>query len=89
MRPEPTSRVNKWGLASVVSLIFVIPAAGAVAAFSGGNGPASAVTGLIPLLVAMSSSVLAAKQGSRWCLVVSVLAAPWALLTLLLMTIGE
>jgi hypothetical protein len=89
MRPEPTSRVNKWGLASVVSLILVIPAAGASATFAGGNGLASDVTGMIFMLSAILFAVLAAKRGSRWWLVVSVLAAPWALLTLLLMTIGE
>ena len=86
---ERESDVNRWGIAALISLASVVPAAAALAALTGRNGGESDVLGLILQVSAMSCGVLAAKRGSRWWLTVSTVAALWFALTILLLTVPE
>jgi hypothetical protein len=80
---------NKWGGVSAVALVGAIPGAAAVAHVSPNHRSASDVTGLVLLLLSASCSVVGARRGSRWWLMVGGIAALWGLLVLLQMIVGE
>ena len=81
--------LNKWGVAAVVAMLAVLPVGIGVAALSGGSTPPSDLAGLSVMLVAMSFGVVASMRGSRWWLIVPVLAALWAALVVLQIAVGE
>jgi hypothetical protein len=78
--------VNKWGLTATLALLAVRPAAAATAVFSMRLSDAA---GLVLLLLATVSSVLAAKGGTRWWLVVSGVAVLWTGIVVLQIAVGE
>jgi hypothetical protein len=86
MTRNAAASVNKWGLTAILALLAVIPAAAATWAFS---IRLSDAVGLVLLLLATVSSVLAAKGGTRWWLVVSGVAALWAGIVVLQIAVGE
>ena len=81
--------LNKWGIAAIIALLAVLPAGFAVATLSGGNTPSSNFAALTVMLVAISCGFIASKRGSRWWLIVSVLATLWTCIVLLQMVLGE
>jgi hypothetical protein len=80
--------MNKWGMAAILALIAVLPVA-ALSRYVGESGTAADVPPFAPLLLAVLCSVAAARRGSRWWLVVTLLAALWGFVVLLQLTIGE
>jgi len=90
MGVERRSSFNGCGVAAIGSLAAVIPSAGLLDALMGRtNTPGDAVLGLTLQVSAISFGLIAARRGSRWWLAVSAVAALWATLTILLITIGE
>ena len=83
------SVLNKWGIAAVIALMAVLPTGFAVAALSGGNTPSSELAALGVMLVALSCGVIASNRGSRWWLIVPVLATLWICVVALQMVLGE
>jgi len=83
------SVLNKWGIAAATALVAVLPSAFAMAALSGGNTPSSALVPMVLLVVAASCGVVASKRGSRWWLVVPVLAMLWICVVMLQIVLPE
>jgi hypothetical protein len=86
MTTNAAASVNKWGLTGILALLAVLPAAAATAVFSMRLADAA---GLVLLLLAIVSSVRAAKRGTRWWLVVSGVAALWAGVVVVQIAVGE
>jgi hypothetical protein len=83
------SVLNRWGITAVLAMVAVLPAGFAVAALSGVNTPSSDFAALTVMHVAISCSIIASKLGSRWWLIVSVLATLWTCVVLVQMMLGE
>ncbi len=76
--------INRWGLASVIALVAVLPI-GALAWQVG--GPHTLVAEMPPVILMIAAvicSTAAAIRGSRGWLTITVVAAIWSLLTLFL-----
>jgi hypothetical protein len=82
-------QLNKWGVAAATALVLVIPASSVAFLIAGGNTPGTDVPGLILQLLAIWWSIVAARRGSRWWLVVSGLATLWCLSVVLQLAFGE
>ena len=81
------SVLNTWGVAAILALVAVVPAGAAVAALSG--GPQSDLVALSAVLVAIFCGVVASMRGSRWWLIVPMLATVWLGIGVLQMVVGE
>jgi len=79
--------MNKWGAVAVLALIAVLPIAGLTRYLV--EAPLADALSFAPLLLAIVCSLVAARRGRRWWLIVTVLAALWGFITLLQLTIGE
>lgn len=86
---EGTDVFNKWGVVSLCVLFATLPAAAVGALLPSAHRSSVDLIGLLLLLLSASSSVVAARRGSGWWLVVGGIAAPWGLLVLLQMIVGE
>jgi hypothetical protein len=83
MTPEQTSRLNRWGVAGILSLLASIPISEALAAVIGERSTASIVPAFILLLLSMTFGIVAASRGRRWWLIVTFRAAVLAFLAVL------
>jgi cytohesin len=79
---------NKRGLVSISALVGSLPGAAVVAQVLSQYRSFSDVTGLLLLMLSVSSSLVAASRGSRWWLVVGGIATVWAVVVLFQMIVG-
>lgn len=80
--------ISRWGVASVIALLAVLPTAALGWRFA---GPAvvAEIPALILLIGGTTCSVVAAQRGSPWWLAVAVPAALWGAVTLFVMIVPE
>ena len=81
--------LNRWGVAAILAMLAVTPAGYAGFVLSGGNTPQSDFAALAVMLVAIACGSVASLRGSRWWLIVPVLATLWGGIVVLQMAVGE
>ena len=79
--------MNKWGAVAIFALIAVLPVAGLARYLV--EPPVADVPSFAPLLLAIVCSIAAASRGSRWWLLVTILATLWGFVALLQLAIRE
>ena len=69
--------ISKWGVASIVLLLGVVPAIWVATLLPGGDRWQPDAIGLTFLLAAIWCGIAATRRGSRWWICIPIVAALW------------